>query len=151
MLSALRDFLTDLAGLPGEEPRFDASDPRLATAALLVAVISVDDEEHPAEFTRLRAVLADAYGLDSAATEELIAAARSSEEEAVDLYTFTARLKRALDETGRRQVIEMMWEIVFADGVVSEFEENMIWRVAELLGVSARDRLALKREVEGRS
>lgn len=151
MLSALRDFLTDLASPSGDAARFDAADPRLATAALLVAVISVDDEEHPAEFARLRTVLADAYGLDPAGTEQLIKAARSSEEEAVDLYTFTARLKRALDETGRRQVILMMWEIVFADGVVSEFEENMIWRVAELLGVSARDRLALKREVEGRS
>ena len=150
MLSALRDFLTDLAGAPAQAA-FDPADPRLATAALLISVISVDDEEHPAEFRRLRAVLADAYGLTPEETEELIAAARQSEEDAVDLYAFTARLKRALDEDGRRAVIGMMWEIVYADGTVSEFEENMIWRVAELLGISSRDRLALKRSVESRA
>lgn len=150
MLSALRDFLTDLTGTAAT-PRFDVADPRLATAALLVGVISVDAEEHAAEFARLRSVLSDAYGLAPEETEELIAAARHSEEEAVDLYAFTARLKRALDEDGRRAVIGMMWEIVYADGTVSEFEENMIWRVAELLGISARDRLALKRSVESRA
>lgn len=150
MLSALRTFLSDLAGLP-DAPAFDAADPRVATAALLIGLIAVDAEEHAAEFARLRTVLADAYGLAPEETEELIAAARRSEEDAVDLYTFTAALKRALDEDGRRAVIGMMWDIVYADGTVSEFEENMIWRVAELLGISSRDRLALKRAVEGRS
>ena len=41
----------------------------------------------------------------------------------------------------------MLWEIVYADGRVSEFEDNLVWRVADLLGVSARERLTLRREV----
>ena len=41
----------------------------------------------------------------------------------------------------------MMWEIVYADGHVHEFEDNTIWRVAELLGVSSRDRMVLRHKV----
>jgi uncharacterized tellurite resistance protein B-like protein len=41
----------------------------------------------------------------------------------------------------------MMWELVYADGQVSEFEDNVVWRAADLLGVSSRDRIDLKRRV----
>jgi uncharacterized tellurite resistance protein B-like protein len=41
----------------------------------------------------------------------------------------------------------MMWELVYADGQVSEFEDNVVWRAADLLGVSSRDRIDLKHQV----
>ena len=47
------------------------------------------------------------------------------------------------------RIVEMMWELVFADGKVSEFEDNVVWRAADLLGVSSRDRIDLKHRVEG--
>jgi uncharacterized tellurite resistance protein B-like protein len=53
-------------------------------------------------------------------------------------------LTRTLDASGRQKIIEMMWEIAFADGVVHELEENIVARVAELLGVSPRDRVRLR-------
>jgi uncharacterized tellurite resistance protein B-like protein len=56
-------------------------------------------------------------------------------------------LKRRFDEDGRRQVVGMLWDMAHADGTVHEFEENVVWRVAELLGVSTRDRVELRREV----
>jgi uncharacterized tellurite resistance protein B-like protein len=45
----------------------------------------------------------------------------------------------------------MMWELVYADGEVSEFEDNVVWRAADLLGVSSRDRINLKHRVAGTS
>jgi uncharacterized tellurite resistance protein B-like protein len=44
----------------------------------------------------------------------------------------------------------MMWELVYADGQVSEFEDNVVWRAAELLGISTRDRVDLKHRVAAR-
>ena len=44
----------------------------------------------------------------------------------------------------------MMWELVYADGQVSEFEDNVVWRAADLLGVSSRDRIDLKHRVAAR-
>jgi hypothetical protein len=41
----------------------------------------------------------------------------------------------------------MMWKIAYADGSVNEFEDNIIWRVADLLGVSSRQRVELRRQI----
>jgi uncharacterized tellurite resistance protein B-like protein len=54
---------------------------------------------------------------------------------------------RTLDEAGRLRVVEMLWEIAFADGIVTEFEDNALWRVADLLAVSPNDRIALRQRV----
>ena len=43
----------------------------------------------------------------------------------------------------------MMWQIVYADHQVTEFEDNLIWRAADLLGVSSRERIELRRRVAG--
>jgi uncharacterized tellurite resistance protein B-like protein len=58
---------------------------------------------------------------------------------------------RSLDEPGRLRVVEMLWEMAFADGSISEFEDNMMWRMAELLAVAPRDRIALRQQVVGRA
>jgi uncharacterized tellurite resistance protein B-like protein len=49
------------------------------------------------------------------------------------------------------RIVEMMWELVYADGRVSEFEENVVWRAADLLAISSRDRIELKHRVASRA
>ena len=44
-------------------------------------------------------------------------------------------------------MIEMMWEVAYADGAVSAYEDNLIWRVADLLCVSSTERIALRQRV----
>jgi uncharacterized tellurite resistance protein B-like protein len=77
----------------------------------------------------------------------LVVEATEAEHEAIDLYHFTSLINRSLDEDGRRRVVEMMWEIVYADGRASEFESNLVWRAADLLGISSRERIELGRRV----
>jgi len=147
MLESLKNFLADLAGGHKHQQHFDDSDYRLAAAALLVHVVTLDGAMSEAARHKLRAVLQSAFGLDDAATTELIAAAGAADREAVDLYHFTRLINRALDEGGRRRMVEMMWEIVYADGRVTEFEDNAIWRASDLLGVSSRERIGLRQRV----
>ena len=85
--------------------------------------------------------------LDDALTDELIDVAVAADHEAIDFYHFTSLLNRALNEEGRQRIVEMMWEMAYADGRVSEFEENVMWRVSDLLGVSARERIELRHQV----
>ncbi len=148
MLDALRAFLGELSGEPSRARVFEAADYRLAAAALLVHLASIDGEFAAGEKALLQRTVETRFGLDRAAARELIDAAAESEREAVDLYRFTNVLKRALDEEGRRQVVGMLWEMAYADGAIHEFEENVIWRVAELLGVSTRDRVALRQSAK---
>ncbi len=150
MFDAIKSLLADLSG----RERADDSAPmdeRVATAALLIHAIAVDGDISPREREALRAALVHTYGLNRSEADDLIERARERDQEAVDLYGFTSVLKRRLDQDGRERVIEMMWEIVFADGKVHEFEDNVVWRVAELLGVSSRDRIRLRKRIEGRA
>ena len=146
ILDNLRRFIADTTGQSASAPGFEDGDYRLATVALLVHVANVDGGMDPPERQRLRAIIEDRFGLDAAATTRLIERAEQSDREAVDFFHFTTVLKRTLDEPGRQKIIEMMWDVVFADGAVTEFEENVVWRVAALLGVSTRERVILRQK-----
>ena len=149
MLDSLKNFIYELAGGEKHPERFEANDYRLAAAGLLIHASTIDGNMTDVERDRLRAVLKSRFALDDTATEELIDAGTRADNEAVDLYHFTSLINRSLDEAGRLGIVEMMWEMVFADGRVNEFEDNLMWRTADLLGVSSRDRIALRRRVAG--
>jgi uncharacterized tellurite resistance protein B-like protein len=146
MLSALKNFISELAGETDAAKPFEAADYQLAAAALLVHIASIDGEFDDREKARIRQLVEARFGLTGEEAAELIESAKESERDAVDLYRFTSVLKRRLDEDGRRQIVGMLWDMAHADGEVHEFEENVVWRVAELLGVSTRDRVELRRE-----
>jgi uncharacterized tellurite resistance protein B-like protein len=149
MLDSLRNFITDLTGGAKHPARFEDNDYRLAAAALMIHASTIDGKMTDAERDKLRALLKSRFSLDDAATDELIDVGTLAEHEAVDLYHFTSLINRTLDEKGRLGIVEMMWEVVFADGRVTEFEDNLMWRAADLLGVSSRDRIALRQRVAG--
>ncbi len=116
---------------------------------MLVHAAAIDGEMSQSENDKLHAVIKQRFNLDDAATEELIEKATTAEHEAVDLYHFTHQLNRSLDEEGRARIVEMMWEIVYADGKRDELEDNLVWRAADLLGISPRERILLRRQVSG--
>jgi len=147
LFDSLRKLISDL-GEGGKRPkRFEDNDYRLAAAALLVHAAAIDGSVSDAARDRLHALIKQRFNLDDAATDELVAAATEAEQKAVDLYHFTARLNGSLDEAGRARMVEMMWQIAYTDGVISEFEDNLIWRAADLLGVSQGERIALRERV----
>jgi uncharacterized tellurite resistance protein B-like protein len=119
----------------------------LATAALLTRVATVHDEMSAGRRKKLYALLKAAFQLDDPTVAQLIDQSAEVARNAVDLYRFTRTLREALDNEGRYQTVRMMWEIVYADGKPNEFEANIIWRAADLLGVSSRQRVALRQLV----
>ena len=151
MLDGLRQFIADVVSPNAHHGRnFDDTGYRLAATALLIHVISLDGEPSAAEKRKLHSLIESHFGLDRGTADRLIASATQVEGEAIDLYHFTSVIMRSVDEAGRLRIVEMMWELVYADGNVSEFEDNVVWRAADLLAVSSRDRLELKHQVASR-
>jgi uncharacterized tellurite resistance protein B-like protein len=147
MFDKLRQFIEDVTAPEPPEREFGEGDMRLAAAAILVHVAEIDGFFDPAERRALLLLLQQRFDLDADAASRLLAAAQKSDREAVDLYSFTSILQHAMNFAERRRLIEEMWTIAYADGRAEEFEENIIWRVSELLGVPTRDRIALRRKV----
>ena len=151
MLDAFKSLVAELTGGDKRAEEFGEGDYRLAAAALLLHAAAIDGEVSDAERALLHDLLKRRFDLDDAATKRLIDAATVAEQEAIDLYHFTHQLNRALDDNGRLRLIEMMWQVALADGRVTEFEDNLIWRAADLLGVSSHDRIALRQRLTGAS
>jgi uncharacterized tellurite resistance protein B-like protein len=147
MLDAFKRFFSDLAGGEKDQSGFEENDYRVAAAALLIHVATIDGSMSDIEHDRLVGLLEQRFSLDQAAAQELVAAATKAEQQAVDLYHFTSLLDRALDDAGRQQIVEMLWQMVYADGRVTEFEDNLIWRAADLLHVPSEARIALRQRV----
>jgi uncharacterized tellurite resistance protein B-like protein len=151
MLDGLRQFIADIVSPHADQDRaFDDTGYRLAATALLVHVVSLDGEPTAIEKRKLHSLIESRFGLDPGTADRLIGSATRVEGEAVDLYHFTSVIMRSVNEEGRLRIVEMMWELVYADGQVSEFEDNVVWRAADLLGVSSRDRIDLKHRVAER-
>jgi uncharacterized tellurite resistance protein B-like protein len=147
MFESFRNFVAEFVDGEKHPSQFADSDYRLAAVALLVHAAAIDGDMSQSEREKLHAVVKRRFALDDALTDELIDKATLAEHEAVDLYHFTSLLNRALDEEGRARVIEMMWEIVYADGRRDELEDNLLWRAADLLGVSQRERIELRQRI----
>ena len=138
------EAISRLFGKP--EDTVDLHDPQLAVAALLVHLAAVDGSMTEAERSTIKAALMSHYGLDEGAVDKLVREAAKRDAEAVDFYGFTSGITR-LDMADRIEIIRMMWTVVFADQKNHELEDNMVWRIAELIGVSSRDRTVLRNQV----
>ncbi len=123
---------------------------RLATAALLVHASLIDGNEDTQETERLFELVKTKFELTDEQTADLVARGRSHDADAVDLYSYTRILTEHLDPQGRSDIVEMLWEIVLSDKVVDDYEAHLVWRVAELLRISTRERVVLRKRVAAR-
>lgn len=149
MFERLQRFLSGLSG--GDKKAFEAGDPRVSVMALCIQVMAADGKILDAERETLRERFRVLYGLHDAELDSLIEAGTRAESEAIDFFQFTSELKRQLNEEQKVDLVGLLWEIVYADGERSELEDHAIWRIADLLGVSGRERIMKRQEVAGKS
>ncbi len=147
MLRSIGEFISEITGGTRDPARFDETDYRLAAAALLVHVAATDANFDGQERAKLRNLLAERFDLDADDADALIESAVSADREAVDLYQFTSLINRSCDDEGRRKIVEMMFQIAYADGQLSEFEDNIVWRASELMHVPSRERVTIRAQV----
>ncbi|MBR0554151.1 TerB family tellurite resistance protein [Ciceribacter sp. L1K23] len=140
MFERLQTFFQNLT-TDDDKLMFTPDDPRVAVAALCMQVMEADGVVRQAEKDKLRSLLKDRYNLAEAELDALVRAGKRAENEAIDYYRFTADLKRHLDDSQRLQLVRALWDLVYSDGERSEIEDHVVWRIADLLGVSDHDRV----------
>lgn len=143
MLDRLREIFQPVA----EERSRDSDTLALAAAALLVEAAMTDGEYDTEERAGIVAALQRQLEVGAAAAEAAMAAAETALEESHDLHRFTRRIKDELDYEDRVHLIEMLWEVVYADGRLHDHEASLMRRVGGLLYVSDRDRGVARRRV----
>jgi uncharacterized tellurite resistance protein B-like protein len=148
MISAIQEFFrTRIASDRQQEP--DPHGLQLATGALLFEMLRADREEHPRERRTLEAALRKSFGLSEAETRELATLADDEAATAVSLYQFTALINRHFTPEQKVQVIEMLWQVAFADGQLDPYEEALVRKIADLIYVPHRDFIRARHRVAG--
>ncbi|HWI25454.1 MAG TPA: TerB family tellurite resistance protein [Stellaceae bacterium] len=123
----------------GREAQGEA-EPELAVAALLMEAAHVDGHLDEPERAAVRRILEQRFSLDEGAVRELTAAAERQAERSTQLFGMTRLLSERFSRDRRIEVIEMLWEVAYADGKLDPLEDAMLRRVAGLVDVSDHER-----------
>ncbi|GAB3678784.1 tellurite resistance TerB family protein [Salinisphaera aquimarina] len=122
---------------------------RIAAAVLLLEMAHADNRHDDEEYEEIRRQLKTHFRLDDAETEELINAATPRAEQAVSLYKFLKTLNDGLSPEEKRQVLEMLWRVAYADRHLDAHEEHLLREIAELLYLPHSEFIRAKLAVTG--
>jgi uncharacterized tellurite resistance protein B-like protein len=142
MLQAIRDFFDQRIGQPA--PAQEAHRLQLATAALLVEVVRGDGTIAAAEREAMLAAIGGKFSLAPGDAAALIELAEQETRLASDYFQFTSLINRGFTQPQKLRVVELMWQVAYADATLSAHEQHVMRRIAELLHVPHGDYIAAK-------
>jgi uncharacterized tellurite resistance protein B-like protein len=111
---------------------------RIAAAALMVEAAQLDDTFDAREREKVRELVAVRFELDAEEGDSLIEAAEVRVAESSQIHGFTRVIKAKFSHEERIELVEMLWEVVYADGELHHYEANLMRRLAGLLQISDR-------------
>lgn len=144
MLRTLKDLFAPLFDPSAAAAPADGHTLELATAVLLVEVMRADRSVGEAEREAALGALQRKFSLNADERDTLLAHAQGTAQDATDLHQFTRVLNERLDAAAKVRMVEAMWQVAFADGVLADHERHIIWRVADLLHVHPGDYAAAR-------
>lgn len=144
MLTRLLALLTGQDKLPSEADRDNLE---VAVAALLVEAARMDDSFDERERAVITGLLQDRFGLTPEATASLLAEAEAAAAQSSQLFGFTRLVVKELEPEERVRIIEMLWEVAYADGALDPHEDMLLRRIAGLIHVTDQDRGAARKRV----
>jgi uncharacterized tellurite resistance protein B-like protein len=130
LLNRLRDGLCDEKT---QQPRHDQL--RLATAAVLLDIAYADGEFTPAEDGDLVSYLKRAFALDEPGARDLVDAASDIRTKTIDHFALTSLIRKNLSLQERIEIVRTMWRMVYSDGKLTDYENYLVRKLADLLGL----------------
>lgn len=135
---------------PRQEVEDDTGALRLAVGALLVEAAQMDANFDEQERQTIATLLARRFSLGDEEARQLVETAEAQAEDSEQLYSFTRTVKDELDHEERIELMEMLWQVAYADGELHHYEANLMRRLAGLLYISDRESGAARKRVMAR-
>lgn len=143
------DQLMNLFKTPSPEAQ-PLHDMRIAVAVLLLEAAYRDDHFGPEERATIEKLLTEKFTLSGPECEQLMAAGEAASERNVQLHPYTQAVCEHMTPEERVQFVEMLWEVVYADGMLDPEEDALIRRLGALVRVTDRERVLAKQRVLAR-
>ena len=122
-----------------EISEFSFDSDKIAIVALLISTAKYDGNFDDSEKIEIQKLIESYFSLSSQNTDDLFKAAEKIESEANDLHQFTRSLNEVLNEEEKLKIMELIWKIVMADGIIDNYEENLVRRLSGLLYLQDKD------------
>ncbi len=143
MLDTIREFFERHIDAPATQGANHHSI-EIATAALLVEVARLGREIKPTEHEAVLRAVRSRFGLSAGEADTLVRLAEDQARSATDHFQFTSLINRSFSQAQKQQVIELMWQVAYADSELSAYEQHVIRKIADLLYVPHRAYIAAK-------
>ncbi len=147
MLNRIKSLFEKSSGAEAGQSKAGFSEKEIAAAALMVEAAHLDGNLEEAERAAIKDIVIRSFSLDGEEADDLIAAAKAHHEESSQLLYFTRTIKEHSSPEERIELIEMLWEVAYADGVLHAYEANLLRRIAGLIYVSDKDRGEARKRV----
>ncbi|MCW9035152.1 MAG: TerB family tellurite resistance protein [Rhodospirillales bacterium] len=129
-----------MAGFGSEEKvSLQKDELQLATAALLVEAAVLDGSFDNEERQVIKEILTERFSLSVTEADDLIGEAEAVIDQSSQIYNFTRIIKDKTPHEERVDIVEMLWEVAYADGELHDYEANLVRRVSGLINVADRD------------
>lgn len=149
MFDALNKFFQDK--LSPESDQMDAQRQlQVATCVLLLEVAHADDEFSEAEQGTIEQVVARRFQLDEEETRQLLDLANRKRQKEEDLYRFSRLVNESYSRPRKLAILDLLWEVVYSDGVLEAHEDALMHKLGTLLGVRHEELMAVKVKVKNR-
>jgi uncharacterized tellurite resistance protein B-like protein len=140
VINRVKALFVDRSGAPeARADRHSHEELQIAAAALMVEAAQLDDEFDARERAKILELVVERFELTSEEGGNLIAVAEARVAESIELHGFIRVVKSAFTPEERIELMEMLWEVVYADGELHHYEASLMRRVAGLLQVSDRE------------
>ena len=146
MLREIKSFI--FGSETADTVRYNAEEPvAAAAAALLIEMAVMDGAFDKNERETVVRLISERFDLNSSDVADLVTEAEAAVSSSVELFSFTRILRDDFDHSDRIKMIEMLWEVAYSDGILHDFEANLIRRATGLLHVSDRESGAARKRV----
>ncbi|MDO9600117.1 MAG: TerB family tellurite resistance protein [Azoarcus sp.] len=144
-MKALFNSLTLTSGAPaGHDPQGREHTLQLATGVLLIEMMRADAECTEHEKRAVVGALRDKFTLADDEVARLFELATTTSRDAPDLFTFTSQLNRGFSLEQKVRMVEYLWQVAFADGVLSHHENQLMLKLGDLLYIPRAEFVAAK-------
>jgi uncharacterized tellurite resistance protein B-like protein len=122
----------------------------LATCAVLLEVAWADEHFAEEERARILDALCRRFSLSPNDAESLVEVSQAKREASPDLWHFTHEINEICTQEEKIEILQEVWRVIYADGVLEGEEDDLVHRIARLLNLNhpqlIQAKLAVKQE-----
>ncbi len=123
------------------------NDKAVLITSLLVRAAKIDENYTDLEKKIIEKAIMELFKISENEANKIIISAEQKEKESNQIINFTKEIKKYPMEF-RLKIIEIVWKIVYSDGIAGSYQSNLINRICGLLYISGKDNGIIKEKVQ---